>query len=58
MKVTLSVLKADIGSVGARTRSSRGVLAKVDAGVREEVDRPLVYAAVIQSVDGGILRQR
>jgi hypothetical protein len=44
MKVTLSVLKADIGSVGGHTLPSRKVLAKVEEVVREEVGRLLLDA--------------
>lgn len=48
MKVTLSVLKADIGSVGGHTLPSRRVLERVGETVRAEVGRLLLDAFVFQ----------
>jgi len=55
MKVTLSVLKADIGSVGGHTLPSRKVLAKVEEVVREEVGRLLLDAYVFHIGDDIVL---
>ena len=57
MKVTLSVLKADIGSVGGHTLPSRKVLAKVEEVVREEVGRLLLDAYVFHIGDDIVLLQ-
>ncbi|GAA6735491.1 fructose-1,6-bisphosphate aldolase/phosphatase [Thermus oshimai] len=55
MKVTLSVLKADIGSIGGHTLPSRGVLAKVEEVVRAEVGRLLLDAYVFHIGDDIVL---
>ncbi len=55
MKVTLSVLKADIGSVGGHTLPSRAVLAQVEEVVREEVGRLLLDAYVFHVGDDIVL---
>ena len=45
MKLTLSVLKADVGSIGGHTKPSERMLDTVrqaaDAGIRSGLDRPV-----------------
>ncbi|WP_436411146.1 fructose 1,6-bisphosphatase [Thermus scotoductus] len=55
MKITLSVLKADIGSVGGHTLPSRKVLARVEEVVREAVGRLLLDAHVFHIGDDIVL---
>ncbi|WP_243027000.1 fructose-1,6-bisphosphate aldolase/phosphatase [Thermus albus] len=55
MKVTLSVLKADIGSIGGHTLPSRKVLAQVEGVVREAVGRLLLDAHVFHIGDDIVL---
>lgn len=55
MKVTLSVLKADIGSVGGHTLPSRRVLERVGETVRAEVGRLLLDAFVFHLGDDIVL---
>ncbi|WP_243030441.1 fructose-1,6-bisphosphate aldolase/phosphatase [Thermus altitudinis] len=55
MKVTLSVLKADIGSIGGHTLPSRRVLAQVEGMVREAVGRLLLDAHVFHIGDDIVL---
>ncbi len=55
MKVTLSVLKADIGSIGGHTLPSPKVLARVREVVGEEVGRLLLDAYVFHIGDDIVL---
>ena len=42
MRTTLSIIKADVGSIGGHTRPSDAMLASVRAGVRGAIERGLL----------------
>ena len=46
MKVTLSVIKADVGSIGGHTRPSARMMRRVQSGLREAIGRALILDGV------------